>query len=69
MKITKISVELKQGLPNYSSRAASVEAVADEGETLDPVSNIKKLTEQIKTAWFVNSLEKETKKKDILDDD
>jgi hypothetical protein len=51
MKVTKVVVELKQGLPNYSSRTASLECVADEGENLDPINVINTMTENIKAAW------------------
>jgi hypothetical protein len=51
MKIVSVRVEIKQGLPNYSSRVADVQAVADESESLEIVKTVRGLSEEIKTAW------------------
>lgn len=51
MKIVSITVGIKQGLPNYSSRTADAVAVADEGESLDIKRVVLELSNEIKTAW------------------
>lgn len=51
MKIVSVRVELKQGLPNYSSRTAEVVAVADESESLDIQGVVLSLSAEIKQAW------------------
>jgi len=51
MKVVNIRIELKQGLPNYSSRTAEVIAIADESESLDIIKTISELTSQVKAAW------------------
>ncbi len=50
-KVIQVTVELKQGLPNYSSRAASVVIVADEGESLDLGTVIQRGQTDIKAAF------------------
>lgn len=47
MKITNIKLEVKVGLPNYSSKTVAVEATADEGESLDPTGVLKILSKEI----------------------
>lgn len=69
MKINRITVELKQGLPNYSSRSALVEALADEGESLDIKKTIKDLSDRIKSAWSNPAPVEAKKTKDVLLDD
>lgn len=54
MKIVSVRVEIKQGLPQYSSRVADVAAVADENESLDIVKTVRGLSEEIKSAWSLN---------------
>lgn len=51
MKIVSITVGIKQGLPNYSSRSVEVAAVGDESESLDVVTTVRSLGASIKEAW------------------
>jgi hypothetical protein len=51
MKIIEIRYDVKQGLPNYSSRGASVLAVADEGDSLDVAATLEHLASLIREAW------------------
>lgn len=51
MKIAQIVVEVKEGLPNYSSRTASVTATAEGDESLDIVTHIAGLQAQIKEGF------------------
>jgi hypothetical protein len=57
MKIISVKVEIRQGLPNYSSRSSEVQAVADENESLDVYSTILDLSKQIKGVWDGNKVE------------
>ena len=51
MKITQLTVELKDGLPNYSSRTASVIVVADENESIDVTQTIAGCYTAIRAGW------------------
>lgn len=52
MKITRVILEVKQGLPNYSARTATVEACVDDSEdSLDIVAAITRIKMEIETAW------------------
>lgn len=51
MKVTEVRVEIKTGLPNYSSRTTSVVVVADEDESLDIVQTVRGANENIQAAW------------------
>jgi hypothetical protein len=54
MKIVRTQVQLRQGLPNYSHREVVVEAVADEGESLDVAETVRDLSSQIKAGFGSN---------------
>ena len=49
-KITEVRLSIRQGLPNYSSREASVVVVADEAESLDVVKKLQEVKTQIESA-------------------
>lgn len=49
-KIIEIRLNVRQGLPNYSSREASVVVVADESESLAIVDTLKGVKAQIEAA-------------------
>lgn len=51
MKTVQMTVSIKTGLPNYSSRSTEVTVVADEGESLDIEATAKQLADQIGAAW------------------
>jgi hypothetical protein len=51
MKIVRTQVQLRQGLPNYSHREVVVEAVADEGESLDIAGVVREITAEIKEGF------------------
>lgn len=61
MKISQISVELKQGLPNYSSRSATVVCTADADESLDIAETIIRIHEEVREAWIKREVGNVTK--------
>lgn len=61
MKTVQMTVEIRTGLPNYSSRTTSATVVADEGESLDIKTVTKQLAGEIKEAWSSNGSKKPVK--------
>lgn len=50
-KVTEVVLELKEGLPNYSGRTATVKVVADEEESLDVSACLIQLRQEIRNGW------------------
>ena len=51
MKTVSMTLEIRTGLPNYSSRTTSVTVVADENESLDIKETVRSLDLEIRAAW------------------
>lgn len=54
MKVAEITIEIKTGLPNYSSRTTTVKVVAEEDEAMPIEETIKEVDTSIKRAWSSN---------------
>lgn len=51
MKTVSMTLEIRTGLPNYSSRTTAATVVADENESLDIKQTVRFLDAEIRAAW------------------